>query len=255
MTLPFYDIVFATEDRQRMVRHAEVFGYSHLFVLYPSSQWDMPLRLTEEHITAFNDKIETIEQQHKELQETTKVTLVPCFELSVGFDTLFSKHRQKGLHPFFMHSAHFCRMDPSLSMQNHIGKTASKGIIGFEDQVRFDFIHHRHSGLNHVVAKQLAEQGIFYVFDLHSFYTQSTQQTASDSKQNLMQARTLGRMHQNMRLCQKYQVPFVIGSFATTWKEMPLFRDMISLFEKNQLSQKEYRRQLDRFLGKRVISP
>lgn len=250
MSLPFFDIIVATEERGKMVHQAEEYGYTSLFLIYPSTDWNLSLRLTKEQVASFNSMMQTIEDQHRLLQETTSVRLIPCFDLSVSSDILFSKQNPKTLHPFFTHALHFCRMDATFSLQQHLTTSRATGIIGSEPLFSFDFIHHRSSGLNHVVAKQLANQGMVYLFDLHPFYQMLENQTQPETKRTIAHARILGRMQQNIRLCKKYHVPYGIGSFATSWNEMPFFRDMSSLFAAEQIPQNYFLTTADLLLKK-----
>ncbi|MBN1275154.1 hypothetical protein JXA12_02585 [Candidatus Woesearchaeota archaeon] len=67
-----------------------------------------------------------------------------------------------------------------------------------------DKTHHRGSGMNHVLAKILAEKKKTYCFDLSLLLG------------NPDQARVLGRMQQNKRIIRNYGAATQTSSFATT---------------------------------------
>lgn len=84
---------------------------------------------------------------------------------------------------------------------------------GFEESSKRDFIHHRNSGLNQVLAKIFAEKDIIIGFSFSSV---------------LKNPLIIGRMRQNVRLCRKYGVKMVFGSFASDSFEVRSFVDLES---------------------------
>ena len=81
-----------------------------------------------------------------------------------------------------------------------------------------DFIHHRNSGLNHVLATIAHTHNIKVAFNLNSLL-------------NMENKNIFARISQNIRLCRKYKIPMVIGSFAATPYEMRNYYDLVSLFK------------------------
>ncbi len=81
-------------------------------------------------------------------------------------------------------------------------------IYNLEDAEREDFMHHRASGMNHVLAKQAAQDDIKVAFNFSLLYDQE------------MRDVILGRMMQNVKLCRKFDVDMVIASFADHPQEM-----------------------------------
>lgn len=91
-------------------------------------------------------------------------------------------------------------------------------IYDFEKNAREDYIHHRASGLNQVLCKLARKNNVAVGFSVSSIL---------NSKQKPV---LLGRIKQNVRLCRKYKVKVVIGSFSSEPYEMRSLHDLISLF-------------------------
>lgn len=92
-------------------------------------------------------------------------------------------------------------------------------VFSFEDSYKRDFIHHRASGLNHILCKLAKENNITIGFSLSSIL-----------KSNNIHI-ILGRVMQNIRLCTKFKVKSVIASFAVNPLEMRSPHDLRSLFK------------------------
>jgi RNase P/RNase MRP subunit p30 len=71
-----------------------------------------------------------------------------------------------------------------------------------------DKTHQRGSGLNHILAKMIAEKGKVYCFDFSMLL---------DVKDK---GQVLGRMQQNERFFTKYKTKMILFSFAKTWTEI-----------------------------------
>lgn len=82
-----------------------------------------------------------------------------------------------------------------------------------------DYIHQR-GGLNHVLAKLMKKNNITYVLNFRQVLT----------SKNSSRSAILGRMIQNVKVCQKYAVPLRIASFAKTPMEIRSPEDLKSLF-------------------------
>jgi len=91
-------------------------------------------------------------------------------------------------------------------------------IYDFEKSSREDYIHHRASGLNQVLCKLARKNNVAVGFSVSSIL---------NSKQKPM---LLGRIKQNIKLCRKYRVRMIIGSFSSDPYEMRSLHDLISLF-------------------------
>jgi RNase P/RNase MRP subunit p30 len=91
-------------------------------------------------------------------------------------------------------------------------------IYGLEESKRNDFIHHRNSGLNHILAKELSRKDIIIGFSFNSFLKEGS--------------KVLPRMKQNVRLCRKYKVNMVYASFAKDPYELRSEKDLESFAKK-----------------------
>lgn len=87
------------------------------------------------------------------------------------------------------------------------------GVIGQELNPRKDLVHHRNSGLNHIICKLAHEKKktIFFSFNDMLSYKSS---------------KIYGRMKQNFKLCKKYNVEIILASFAKKPSEMRRSEDI-----------------------------
>ncbi|HLD06717.1 MAG TPA: RNase P subunit p30 family protein [Candidatus Nanoarchaeia archaeon] len=90
-------------------------------------------------------------------------------------------------------------------------------IFGLEQQPK-DFMHSRNSGLDQVLCTLAAKNQVAVGFDFGSVLR------ADDVERS----RLMGRMMQNIRLCRKYRVAMVLGSFARSPGEMRACHDLMS---------------------------
>jgi len=81
-----------------------------------------------------------------------------------------------------------------------------------------DFIHHRGSGLNHIIAKMLSKKGKEYFFDLRLLIDASAKE----------QAKMIGKMRQNLMLFKKFKVKHSLVSMAGTPSMMRSEKDRIA---------------------------
>lgn len=89
-------------------------------------------------------------------------------------------------------------------------------ITNIEFQKR-DFIHHRSSGLNQIIAKLIAEKEI--VLGINLGFLISTKHKGS----------VMGRIAQNIELANKYSIKVRAFSLAKSWNNMSSPKDMVSL--------------------------
>jgi len=92
-------------------------------------------------------------------------------------------------------------------------------IFSFEDSTRKDFMHQRASGLNHIMCKLAKDNGIIIGFSLSSIL---------DTKDRHVM---LGRIMQNIKLCEKFKLKTTIASFAQKTFDMRSVFDSITLFK------------------------
>ena len=85
---------------------------------------------------------------------------------------------------------------------------------------KVDFLHHRGSGLNQVLAELMRKKKRIVGFSFSSLLQVN----------GAKRAQFMGRMQQNFRLCKKYKVETLIASFARDPSEMRRASDLGSLF-------------------------
>ncbi|MBS3104706.1 hypothetical protein J4234_00445 [Candidatus Woesearchaeota archaeon] len=93
-----------------------------------------------------------------------------------------------------------------------------KLIYGFEETYKKDFLHQRASGLNHIICELARKNNVAIGFSYSSLFNKNNQ------------ALIMGRMMQNIALCQKYKVKTIIGSFSEKPFDMRQHHDVMSLF-------------------------
>ena len=102
---------------------------------------------------------------------------------------------------------------------------------------RKDFMHQRNSGLNHVLCALAKENNVAVGFSFSSILHAEKRE------------RVLGRIMQNIKLCRKYKVPMVIGSFAKDSWDVRNEKDLKAFFQVLGMTGKEV--QMD-FVEKRL---
>ena len=95
-----------------------------------------------------------------------------------------------------------------------------KLIYGFEGLNKKDYMHQRASGLNHILCELARKNNIAIGFSYSSLFNISGKATSL----------LIGRMMQNIRLCQKYKVKTIIGSFSEKPFDLRAHHDVMSLF-------------------------
>ena len=95
-----------------------------------------------------------------------------------------------------------------------------KLIYGFEEINKKDYMHQRASGLNHILCELARKNNIAIGFSYSSLLNKSGHVTSI----------LIGRMMQNIRLCQKYKVKTAIGAFSENPFDLRSQHDVMSLF-------------------------
>ena len=75
-------------------------------------------------------------------------------------------------------------------------------VFNFENSSRKDFIHHRNSGMNHIIAKLMCDKKVKLGVSFANLLL---------SKKRAV---LIGRIKQNIKLCKKYKVDVIVSSFA-----------------------------------------
>jgi len=95
-----------------------------------------------------------------------------------------------------------------------------KLIYGFEELQKKDYLHQRASGLNHILCELTKKNKVAIGFCYSMLL----------SKKPSASSILIGRMMQNIALCQKYKVKTIIGSFSDKPFDLRAPHDVISLF-------------------------
>jgi len=103
-----------------------------------------------------------------------------------------------------------------------------KIIYGLEELHKKDYLHQRASGLNHVLCEFASKNNVTIGFSYSMLLNKNPSITSL----------LMGRMMQNIALCQKYKVKTVIGSFAEKPFELRAPHDVMSLFTMLGMDQK-----------------
>jgi len=95
-----------------------------------------------------------------------------------------------------------------------------KLIYGFEETHKRDYLHQRASGLNHITCEIAKKNNVSVGFSYSSLFP----------KNNTLTSILMGRMMQNIALCQKYKVNTVIGAFSQNPFHLRSPHDLACLF-------------------------
>lgn len=109
-----------------------------------------------------------------------------------------------------------------------------KIIYGFEELHKRDHLHQRASGLNHVLCELARKNNVTIGFCYNSLL----------NKNQILIPTVIGRMMQNIALCQKYKVKAIIGSFSEKPFDLRASHDIMSLFAMLGMHQKEVKNSL-----------
>lgn len=106
-------------------------------------------------------------------------------------------------------------------------------IYGLEQASRKDYIHHRGSGMNQVLAKLAKQNKKSIAFSFSMLLKRK--------------AEIMARIGQNIRLCRKYDVCMVIASFAKKPYDMRSPHDLIALMQSLGMEGGEAKKALEKF--------
>lgn len=95
-------------------------------------------------------------------------------------------------------------------------------LYGFEESEKKDFIHHRNSGIDHILAHQMAEHGVSYGFSVGSLIHAAPEQRAI----------ILGRMRQNVFLLKKVKVSMFLVTLTSDPMDMRNVKDVLGIISK-----------------------
>jgi RNase P/RNase MRP subunit p30 len=186
------DIVIPNNNEAEFIELAARLGHKKLYLLYNFDDYD-------------KDKI----QKKLEAIENKKINL------QIGF-SINQKNIDKALQQSKLLIAKSSDKDRFFIESNKI-----KLIYGFEEIYKKDYIHQRASGLNHILCELAKKNNIVIGFPYGILFDKSDEDTSL----------LIGRLMQNISLCQKYKVKTVIGSFSEKPFKMRAPLDIINLFK------------------------
>ena len=188
------DFVVPNNNEEEFIAMAERLGYKELFFLYN----------LHEYIT----------KQEKSEKNNNKVN-----KIKIHNGVLADKNTLYKIQNKLKDKEVFVAIKSSSNDKEAIEKSRIDMVFSFEENPRKDFIHHRASGLNHILCKMAKENNVAIGFSIKSLLD-------AGNKPEL-----LGRIMQNMKLCRKFEVKTSIASFATNPFEMRGAHDLTSLFK------------------------
>ena len=183
------DFVFPEGNEEEFIGMALKLGYSGLCFIYPYTKTDK------------------YEGAIRKLQEKTEI------KLSYGFLASLRDVNK------IRRSKNLIFVKGSTKNRFFIEKKKADVLFSLERENREDFMHHRASGLNHVLCELANKNKVVVGFSFNALLK---------NKKKLY--KILGRMMQNIRLCRKFKVKTLIGSFAERPFEMRGAGDIAGLF-------------------------
>ncbi len=91
-------------------------------------------------------------------------------------------------------------------------------LVGLEKNRERDFMKSRDSGLNQTLCKLANKNKIIIGFSFSDVLNSN----------GIERSNLLGKMMQNARLCRKYKVKMIVGSFASKWQELRSESDLMA---------------------------
>lgn len=91
-------------------------------------------------------------------------------------------------------------------------------LVGLEKNRERDFMKSRDSGLNQTLCKLANKNKIVIGFSFSDVFNSN----------GIERSNLLGKMMQNAKLCRKYKVKVIVGSFASKWQELRSERDLMA---------------------------
>lgn len=186
----FTDIVFPKNNEKKFIDMAHKLGVKSLCFVYNAKN--------KKEIDKINNKI-------KKIQNKTKIKLFTGIITDTNNIKKIRRHAELTL----IHAS-----DKSRGI---IEKAKPDIIFNLENARRKDFIYSRNSGLNQVLSKLAKKNEVIVGISVNNII--------NNKNKNIL----LGRIKQNIKLCQKYKTKFVVASFAKHAYEMRGLHELRSL--------------------------
>ena len=181
----FCDIVLPDGNEAEFIEIAEKLGYTHLVFAYPFSKKGYP-KTKDSKLTIITAAV--VETKNINKARTEK-------------DIVIAKAGEQN-RPVF--ESKFVDI-----------------IYGLECVSKKDYIHHKASGMNQVLAKYAQKNKISIAFQFSMLL----------KSKGVKRAAIMARISQNIKICRKYKVHMITASFAKKPFDMRGPRDMIALMQ------------------------
>lgn len=97
-------------------------------------------------------------------------------------------------------------------------------IFNLEKNDRMDFIHQKNSGINHIIAKIISKNKSKIALNFSNYI----------NADNKSKKQIIGRIKQNLELCKKFKIEYLICSFASNVYEIKSSLNSLELSLKNK---------------------
>lgn len=179
----YADIVLPKNNEEEFIIIAQRLGYSALFLVYDYQN---------------KKQVEILKEKFSALKHTTKFNLFLALKVK---PTEIAKTRKFA-------DLIFC--ESSEKNRWLVEKNRNFILYNLEYQQKNDFIHHRNSGLNHILCSFACENNVRIGISFSSLVH------AHKKTKSVL----IGRISQNIKLCRKYKVQLVLSSFANSVYDM-----------------------------------
>lgn len=176
------DYVIPNGNENEFVIMAESLGFGELIFLYPSNKFD---------------SVDLSGLQARTRMRISKAALVAKKDIAM------------------MNRKAFTVAETNDDLRSTL-ETGPSMVFGCEEASEKDYLHHRGSGFNQVLAKIARDKHIIYGFSFSSILK-------ADS---VFRSKIIGRMSQNKMLFRKYKVKYIVASFAESPELMRAAEEM-----------------------------
>ena len=240
-----YDFVCPNNDELAYIKIAESFSYHRLFFSYDLSKELGNLKLSNSKVVyqSISDLIKKFNFLIEKLSLHTDIKLDFSFLINSELDAFFKKTK-KDFFSILAGKILIRKVSIEDDIKTLIENSLCSIFHGLEFHSKIDYMHHRNSGFNQVIGRYFSDNRLFYGFDMGKLFRKGMSSSDKDLYQS---GRVMGRITQNSVIAKKYNVPFIVMSFASSPLDMIFYNDMISFFELFNLSNSYFRNSFLKF--------
>mgnify|MGYP001431659095 CR=1 FL=1 len=199
------DIVIPNNNEEEFITIAEKLGYKELMFIY---SFDNDINL--------KDNI----SKKKEIEGKNK-------KIKIHYGILADLKNIQKINNKLKNKKEFVVIKSSNANREVIEKPKANLVFALEEYGWKDYMHQRASGLNQILCRLANKNKVIIGFSLNTLF--------NSNHSNLI----LGRITQNIKLCRKFKVKTMIGSFTSNPYQMRSPHDIISLFTLLGMHEKE----------------